>query len=136
MSSTLGFVIVRHVNSAKTNQYWQESYKAIRRFYPAEQHPILIVDDDSNQSLLTELPLENCTVVASQFPRRGELLGYYYFHQTHFADQAVIIHDSVFFQSHHDFSIYQDVKALWSFPVGWSDNAYLIMALLSRLEYS
>ena len=29
-----GFIITRHVNSEKTNNYWNHSVKLIRTFYP------------------------------------------------------------------------------------------------------
>ena len=30
---SVGFIITRHVNSEKTNNYWIECYKSIRQFY-------------------------------------------------------------------------------------------------------
>ena len=38
-----GFIILRHVNSEKTNNYWNHSIKQIRRFYPFAK--IIIIDD-------------------------------------------------------------------------------------------
>ena len=29
-----GFIIIRHVNSVKTNKYWNQSVKLIRTIYP------------------------------------------------------------------------------------------------------
>jgi hypothetical protein len=64
------------------------------------------------------MTLVNTTIVNSEFPQRGEMLAYYYFHKTHFADKAVIIHDSVFINSYIDFNKYE-VCSLWSFKHYW-----------------
>ena len=29
-----GFIIIRHINSSLTNEYWKECYTCIRKFYP------------------------------------------------------------------------------------------------------
>ena len=44
--SSLGFIILRHVNSELTNKYWVNCYNCIRRHYP--ENKILIIDDNSN----------------------------------------------------------------------------------------
>ena len=41
-----GFIITRHVNSEKTNKYWNNAIICIRTFYP--QKKIVIIDDNSN----------------------------------------------------------------------------------------
>ena len=33
IENNFGFILLRHVNSEKTNLYWQESYRCIRKFY-------------------------------------------------------------------------------------------------------
>ena len=43
---TIGFIILRHVNSETTNLYWQLSYDNVRQFYP--ENDIIIIDDNSN----------------------------------------------------------------------------------------
>ena len=48
--SNYGFIITRHVNSEKTNQYWNQCVKLIRTFYPLKQ--IIIIDDNSNQQFI------------------------------------------------------------------------------------
>ena len=32
--NNFGFIITRHVNSEKTNRYWNHSVKLLRTFYP------------------------------------------------------------------------------------------------------
>ena len=59
--STLGFIILRHVNSKITNTYWQLCYKRIRKFYP--KNKIVIVDDNSNYQYVTEIPLINTIIM-------------------------------------------------------------------------
>lgn len=110
---SLGFVIVRHVNSPTTNEYWIEAYHRIRRVYP--QNWILIVDDNSIQSLVVwNFTLRRCKVIQSEFPKAGELLGYYYFHKTKMFSQAVIMHDSVFLLQPLP-KVNDPVKFLWHF---------------------
>lgn len=111
-----GFIILRHVDSALTNQYWICSYKSIRKFYP--EHNILIVDDNSNYDFITDEPLYKTTIIQSEYPKRGELLPYYYFLHNKLFDIAVIIHDSVFVNANIDFSV-DTYKMIWEFNHDW-----------------
>jgi hypothetical protein len=128
---SFGFVIVRHVNSTTTNEYWKESYRCIRKFY---REKIIIIDDNSdNNFLTTDLPLINCDVIKSEYPARGEILGYYYFHKLHPFDKAIIIHDSVFFNQRLQFDDIEDVKFLWCFKHTWDDDNPTI-GIISKLK--
>ena len=89
-----GFIILRHVNSKQTDFYWKESYKCIRKLYPKQK--IIIIDDNSNYKLVSKFKTENCEVVQSEYPARGELLPYFYYARNPWFSRAVIIHDSVF----------------------------------------
>jgi hypothetical protein len=115
----IGFIILRHVNSAKTNQYWKECYRCIRYFYPSNK--ILIVDDNSDTIFLTcdanniEQELHNTTIIQSEYSKRGEFLPYYYYLKNKFCDIAVILHDSVFIQQPINFQV-DEYKMLWHFP--------------------
>ena len=40
---TYGFIITRHVNSEKTNKYWNKCVKCIRTFYPLKKIIIIII---------------------------------------------------------------------------------------------
>jgi len=92
---TFGFILTRCVNSELTNKYWNECIKCIRRFYPIER--IIVIDDNSKQEFIkADFEYNNVEIVQSEFPQRGELLPYYYFHKFHYFDNAVILHDSVF----------------------------------------
>ena len=121
----IGFIILRHVNSSKTNEYWKECYRCIRCFYPSNK--ILIIDDNSDKVFLTchadahtntntnTIELYNTTIIQSDYPKRGELLPYYYYLKNKFCDIAVILHDSVFIQTHINFHV-DEYKMLWHFP--------------------
>ncbi len=116
-----GFIMVRHVNSAKTNMYWIESYKAIRKYY---DNKIVIIDDNSNYDFvkydgINENEIINCTIIQSEYPSRGEILGYYYYYINRFFEKAVIIHDSVFINEYIDFDTYTNIKFLWHFESRW-----------------
>ena len=118
-NNEVGFIILRHVNSAKTNEYWKECYRCIRRFY--KMNKIFIIDDNSDSKFLIEdnnnnhpLELTNTTIIQSEFPKRGEFLPYYYYLKNKFCDIAVIIHDSVFIQRPINFYV-DEYKMLWHF---------------------
>jgi len=114
----IGFIIIRHVNSARTNLLWQECYNCIRKFY---DNKIIIIDDNSDSSFLTQLdnPV-NCEIIQSEFPKRAELLPYYYFLKNAWFDTAIILHDSVFIQRHIKFDKFN--KFLWHFSSHEWDN--------------
>ena len=75
--SELGFIILRHVNSKLTNKYWIECYERIRKFYP--ENKIVIIDDNSNDTFLTQKSLYKTKIIKSDYSKRGELLPYYYY---------------------------------------------------------
>ena len=113
---SLGFIILRHVNSEKTNLYWIECYRCIRNFYP--ENKIVIIDDNSNYDYINSndlAPLYNTEIIDSEYKKRGELLPYYYYLKFHFFDKAVILHDSVFIQQYFDFTNVQHFQFLWEF---------------------
>ena len=114
--SSIGFIILRHVNNKLTNKYWIHCYNSIRKYYP--ENWILIIDDNSNYQYITNHILYNTTVIASEFPGRGELLPYYYYLQNKLFDIAVILHDSVFVNAYIDFSV-DKYKLIWEFEHKW-----------------
>ena len=73
-----GFIITRHINSEKTNKYWNQCVKLIRTFYPFKQ--IIVIDDNSDQIFVrADHPYKNLTIIQSEYPGRGELLPYIYY---------------------------------------------------------
>ena len=111
---SIGFIILRHVNSRATDRYWRHSYDCVRKFYP--ENEIVIIDDNSKQQFITEKKLYKARIIKSEFPGRGELLPYYYYSKEKFFDTAVIIHDSVFIHKYIDFSKFNDsIYYLWHF---------------------
>jgi len=112
----IGFIILRHVNSTITNQYWIQSYKSIRKYYP--ENKIVIIDDNSNFKFVTNEKLYRAIIIQSRHPKRGELLPYYYYLHNHFFDIAVIIHDSVFINKYIDFKV-DNYKIIWGFGHQW-----------------
>jgi hypothetical protein len=114
--NSFGFIITRHVNSEKTNQYWNHSVKLLRTLYPYRK--IVIIDDNSNQEFVkADHDYKNTEIIQSEFPGRGELLPYYYYIKNKFFENAIIIHDSVFFHKKIDFTKLQGQKVfpLWFF---------------------
>jgi hypothetical protein len=132
-----GFIITRHVNSVKTNKYWNLCIRSIRRFYSPEKYKIVVIDDNSNKDFLKQnVEYQNVIYIQSEFPGRGELLPYYYFHKYHFFENAVIIHDSVFFQKRIKFgNINLPVLPLWHFDSAKKENLGNSIRLASVLRY-
>ena len=116
-----GFIVLRHVNSTKTNLLWLEAVRCIRKLY---SNPILVIDDNSNYELVSNTAFPNMTIVQSEFPRRGELLPYYYFYKLKPFDKAVIIHDGVFIQKFIDFDTIKNVKFIWHFEHHCDNDIY------------
>ena len=119
-----GFIITRHVNSEKTNKYWNNCVKLLRTFYPNKK--IVIIDDASNYNYVKpEFDYKNLEIINSEFPGRGELLPYYYLLKRKFFQNAIIIHDSVFFHRRITFEKLNGMKVvpLWFF---YSDKENLI----------
>jgi hypothetical protein len=110
---TYGFIITRHVNSEKTNKYWNQSVKLIRTFYPLIK--IVIIDDNSNyQYIKADFDYINVEIIQSGYPGRGELLPYVYYLKHKWFDNAVILHDSVFIHKRIPFEkIKCNVMPLW-----------------------
>lgn len=115
--SNFGFIILRHVNSSTSNNYWIHCYDCIRKYYP--ENNILIIDDNSNYNFITFKELYKTTIIQSEYPGRGELLPYYYYLNNKLFDTAIIIHDSVFINSFIDISDINDYKILWCFEHKW-----------------
>lgn len=117
----LGFIILRCVRSKDHDLLWQDCYDHIRKLY---SNPILIIDDNSNQSMLTQdKPLENVTIIKSEHPGAGELLPYYYFHKLNPFERAVILHDSMFIKQPIEIPTGQQIRFLWHFETHiWDDK--------------
>ena len=115
-SNSIGFIVLRHVNSELTNKYWIKCIKSIREFYPDNE--ILIIDDSSNHKFITVENLYKTTIIKSKYPKRGELLPYIYYLKYKIFDTAVIIHDSVVINKKIDFSV-KNYRFLWDFEHNW-----------------
>jgi len=116
LDTDYGFIILRHVNSDRTNKYWNNSVKLLRSFYPNKK--IVIIDDNSKtQFLNADHEYKNVTIINSEFVGRGELLPYYYFYKNKFFDNAIILHDSVFIHTkiHFEKLIGLKVLPIWNF---------------------
>lgn len=131
-----GFIITRYVNSEITNEYWINCIRCIRKHYPSNK--IVIIDDASNYNYIKnpdETLLSNCIFIQSEYPRRGELLGYYYFYKNKFFQKAMIIHDSAFIHQYIDVAGITDCKFLFHATHNHDDNNTIIY-LLNKLNHS
>lgn len=131
-----GFIIIRHVNSEKTNKYWNHSVKCLRTLYPNKK--IVIIDDNSNQEFLkADFEYTNILIIKSEFKGRGELLPYYYYIKNKFFENAVIIHDSVFFHRRLNFENFIGLKVLplWFFHPD-KENLMNTLRISNSLRYA
>ena len=111
--SDFGFILTRHVNSYKTNEYWNHCIKLLRTAYPLKK--IIVIDDNSNYKYVkSKFNYTNVEIIQSEYPGRGELLPFVYFLRHKWFDNAVIIHDSVFFHKRIPFETFKfPVLPLW-----------------------
>uniref|UniRef100_A0A6C0D935 Glycosyltransferase n=1 Tax=viral metagenome TaxID=1070528 RepID=A0A6C0D935_9ZZZZ len=115
-NTDFGFIITRHVNSAKTNRYWNRNVKLLKTYYPYKL--IVIIDDNSNPEFLSSHhDYKNLIIIQSEYPGRGELLPYIYYAQNKWFERAVIIHDGVFFHNRICFEKFNNFPAIsmWHF---------------------
>ena len=134
MTEEYGFIMTRHVNSETTNKYWNHSVKWLQYFYPYRQ--IVIIDDNSHSAFVkADREYKNILVIQSEFPGCGEWLPYYYFLKRRFFQNAVIIHDSVFFHKRIPFEKIplSSVLPLWYFHSD-TENVQQSIALVRRLK--
>lgn len=132
--NNFGFIITRHVNSEITNKYWNNSIKLLRNFYPNTK--IIIIDDNSNKDFLKEDCIyENIEIIQSEFPGCGELLPYYYYSKNKFFNNAVILHDSIFFHKRINFELMNNISVLplWFFNPD-KENSFNTIKLISNLK--
>ena len=126
------FIITRHVNSEKTNKYWNQNIKLIRTFYPFRR--IVIIDDNSNYDFINDnINLFNCDIIKSEFLGRGEILAYYYLYKYKFFKKTFIIHDSVFINKYINFTDFTDIKFIWYFTHDW-DTELGEIELINRIN--
>ena len=130
--STWGFIILRCIRQKGHNLLFKECYDCIRRFY---DNKIVIIDDNSDQTLVDSIELKNAVVVNSEFPGRGEILPYYYFYHMRPFDKAVILHDSMFIKAKIDFGSVKDMKYIWYFDDHQWDEVETEIKLVQNLTY-
>jgi len=134
---TFGFIVLRHVNSELTNHYWNECVQCIRRLYPFKK--IVVIDDNSKSEFVRAFhEYQNIEYIHSEFPQRGELLPYYYFHKYHYFDNAIILHDSVFIHKRINFDLFRGVPVLplWHFKNSRDENYERLIQISKYLNYS
>jgi hypothetical protein len=112
----VGFIILRHVTNDVENKYWKHCYDCIRKYYPENQ--IIIIDDSSDYIKITSHTFYKTTIINSDYPKRGELLPYYYYLHNKLFDTAVILHDSVFINKLIDVNV-NKYMMLWDFEHNW-----------------
>jgi hypothetical protein len=88
-SESVGFIVTRCVKKPEQNILYYDCYMAIRKFHPDLK--IVFIDDNSDRSVLQEIPMENVEIIQSEFPGAGEFLPYYYLLTRKFFKKAIII---------------------------------------------
>lgn len=130
--TSYGFIITRHVNIEKTNKYWNQCIKLIRRFYP--DNKIVVIDDNSKQELIIpDCEYSNVTYIQSEYPGRGELLPYIYYLKFKWFPSAIIIHDSLFIHYKMRFELFNiPILPLWHHKFD-NENIHNVLRIASIL---
>ena len=133
--SNYGFIITRHVNSEKTNKYWNQCVNLINTFYPLKQ--IIIIDDNSNQQFIkSNIEYKNLTIIQSEYPGRGELLPYIYYLKHKWFQNAIIIHDSLFIHKRIPFENYKmPILPFWHHTYD-KENVHNLLRITSSLSHN
>lgn len=131
----LGFVVLRHVISEETNEYWNECVKRINYFYPLRT--IVIIDDNSKKEFIKDLYIhKNISIYESIYHKRGELLPFLYFIKYHWFNKMIFIHDSCFFHKRISFEkINFPILPFWHFLPDY-EQTNNIYSQLNSLKYS
>jgi len=90
----VGFIIPRCVKSKAHNFPYKECYSKIRQHHPTLK--IVFIDDNSDKSILEEIPMTNVEIIQSEYHGAGEYLPYYYLLTRKLFKKAIIIQDSWF----------------------------------------
>ena len=118
----IAFIMLRHVNSVQTNLLWKTNIHHIRKYY---DYPIIIIDDNSDLNYIDEKEesYPNVNVIYSEFPKRGEILPYYYIFRYKLCEKAIIIHDGTFINQKISFdTMDKPVYYFWHFNHDWNDE--------------
>lgn len=132
INNNFGFIVLRNVINEKTNNYWYNNIKNIRKYY---RNKIYIIDDNSDYKYIDiNLKFEDISVIQSKFKQRGEILPYYYLYINKLFEKCLIIHDSVFINKYIDFNDYnEDIYYLWHFDHN-SNNLKLEKNMINLLN--
>lgn len=133
MQNEIGFFILRHVSKKEHDLYWQQCYKTIRNLY---NNKIVIVDDNSNLELVSNIELENTEIINSEYKCRGEMLPYYYFYKLKPFNKAIILHDSMFIGQNINFDTPKKVKFNWFVYSHRWNNTKKELELIKKLKLS
>ena len=118
----IAFIMLRHVNSVQTNLLWKTNIHHIRKYY---DYPIIIIDDNSDLNYIDEKEesYPNVRVIYSEFPKRGEILPYYYIFYYKLCKKAIIIHDGTFINQKIPFDTMDEpIYYFWHFNHDWNDE--------------
>lgn len=99
-------------DTVKLYNHWEKYGKFEKRTMPGKIQDTEVMDTDPH-SIWEELP--NLTYIKSEFPGRGEILGYYYFHKLKPTNTAIILHDSVFINEPIIYNDRNNCEFLWRF---------------------
>jgi hypothetical protein len=125
------FVILRHLRRPQDNDLWISSYNSIRKYYT---NKIIIIDDNSTINTVNG-KLFQTEVIPSDFSGAGEILPYYYFLQSHWADNMIFFHDSMFLnRPFRDAELQREVAFHWHFTPNGFDDTRKITSYLSLLH--
>jgi len=124
----VGFIITRCVKKPEHNRLYRECYLAIRKFHPDLK--VVIIDDNSDKSILEEIPMDNVEIIQSEYPGAGEYLPYYYLLTRKLFKKAIILQDSTFVNTKISYEDVTDYMFFYEFIKDLSlDNTHTVKIL-------
>ena len=115
-NTKLSFIILRYVDSEKTNIYWNLCIDSIKKHYL--NNKIIVIDDNSKykpyrigDEVSNEFELINSDLEGS----RAEFLPYYYINKMNLQGNYIVIHDTIIINKNINLELKdENVKFLWT----------------------
>jgi hypothetical protein len=131
-NNDIGFIILRCVRNKQQNILYKDSYEAVRKYYPDVK--IVIIDDNSDKTVLDEYHMTNVEVINSEYPGAGEYLPYWYLLNRKMFKKAIFLQDSMILNSKIPYEEVNDYMFLYEVPNSVDRNNKYIYEFLDTTK--